>query len=136
MIDLFFFRIGEVDIARRYLERAVQVNKHYLPAEKNLLHVMWDQIPRWHFRMLNDKERNIAYEKAITSTLMAGYKHVIDIGAGCGLLSLIASRDPEAIIYAYEENKSLYKICSNILKQNKTTNVNLVNCYSTEIKGL
>lgn len=117
------------------MEQAVRVNKDYLPAEKNLLYVMWDQIPRWHFRMLNNKERNIAYDKAVTSTLLKGYKNVVDIGAGCGLLSLIASRDPEARVYAYEDNKPLYRMCSDILRENNSSNVKLINCHSTEVKG-
>lgn len=127
--------MGEIDIARRYLELAFKASDNYLPAEKNLMIVKWHQIPRWHFRMLNDVERNISYEKAISSVMAKGYKNVVDIGAGCGLLSLLASRDPEASVLAYEENKSLYKMCCEIIKENDVKNVNVVNCYSTSVTG-
>lgn len=128
--------MGEIDIARRYLELAYKASDNYLPAEKNLMIVKWHQIPRWHFRMLNDIERNISYEKAISSVMAKGYKNVVDIGAGCGLLSLLASRDPEASIVAYEENKSLYKMCYEVMKENNVKNVNVVNCYSTNVTGM
>ena len=55
-------------------------------------------IPRWHFWMVLDVQRNTAYEEAICRAIealhMSGIQrvNVLDIGAGSGLLSLIAAR--------------------------------------------
>ena len=55
-------------------------------------------IPRWHFDMVLDDQRNDAYQTAITRAvhlkLAAGDESVyaLDMGAGSGILSLIAAR--------------------------------------------
>jgi len=64
--------MGQIDIARTYLDKAVACSKKYLPAEKNLMHCKWRQIPRWHFKMLNDIHRNSAYYQAIRSVISKG----------------------------------------------------------------
>ncbi|XP_076252544.1 protein arginine N-methyltransferase 9-like isoform X1 [Rhynchophorus ferrugineus] len=129
----YLFKMGEIDIARRYLDMAVSYSKNYLPAEKNLMHCKWHQIPRWHFKMLNDKARNIAYSKAITNIIRQGFTNIVDIGTGCGLLSLIASQNPEVNVTAIEENKLLAKMCENIMKENERNNVKILNCNSTKL---
>lgn len=64
------------------------------------------------------------------------YRNVIDIGAGCGLLSLIAAHMPGTSVVAIEENKQLYNMCLDILKKNEVTNVKVLHCYSTDIEGI
>lgn len=55
-------------------------------------------IPRWHLWMVLDEERNSAYDRAIRRAVemqhMSGEQavHVLDIGTGCGLLSMFAAR--------------------------------------------
>lgn len=60
-----------------------------------------NSIPRWHFSMLNDITRNASFEYAIQQVVQAG-DHVIDIGAGTGLLSLLAVRHGAARADAFE----------------------------------
>ncbi len=43
-------------------------------------------IQRWHFRMLNDYERNEAFFRAVRDAIADGYKDVIDIGTVTGIL--------------------------------------------------
>ena len=55
-------------------------------------------VPRWHFWMVLDTDRNLAYDRAIRSAVdMLRHSgddsiNVLDVGAGCGLLSLSAAR--------------------------------------------
>ena len=55
-------------------------------------------IPRWHFDMVLDDVRNNAYEEALRRAIdwqqAAGNEetNVLDIGAGSGLLSMMAAR--------------------------------------------
>jgi type II protein arginine methyltransferase len=48
-------------------------------------------VPGWHFPMMNDMERNRAYDRAIRRAVRPGM-HVLDIGTGAGLLSLMSAR--------------------------------------------
>ncbi|CAH2017350.1 unnamed protein product [Acanthoscelides obtectus] len=133
-LGAYMFKLGENDIAKKYLELALESHPYFLPVKRNLLHLSWNEMPRWHFRMMNDRLRNQAYDKAITSLISKGYKNAIDIGAGCGLLSLIASKNPEASVVAIEESKTLARMCKDVLIENNVKNVVIMNCYSTDIK--
>lgn len=48
-------------------------------------------VPRWHFEMLNDEQRNAAFEKAL-SNAVTPETVVLDIGSGTGLLAMMAAR--------------------------------------------
>lgn len=48
-------------------------------------------IPRWHFEMLNDEQRNAAFEKALANAVTSDTV-VLDIGSGTGLLAMMAAR--------------------------------------------
>lgn len=47
-------------------------------------------IPRWHFEMLNDEQRNAAFQRALTN-LVTPESIVLDIGSGTGLLAMMAA---------------------------------------------
>lgn len=91
------------------------------------------QVPRWHFKMLNDKPRNLAYKKAIERAFNKNVDSVIDIGCGCGFLSMLASKGPNIKkTYAVESSKALCKIAKNAFEANGV-NVNLINDHSTKL---
>ncbi|HEX5887307.1 MAG TPA: 50S ribosomal protein L11 methyltransferase [Pyrinomonadaceae bacterium] len=48
-------------------------------------------IPRWHFEMLNDVQRNAVFEKALANAITED-TIVLDIGSGTGLLAMMAAR--------------------------------------------
>ena len=57
-------------------------------------------LPAWHFDMLADSARNGAYRRAIEAAVAAARQRlgrgeeltVVDVGAGSGLLALMAAR--------------------------------------------
>lgn len=57
-------------------------------------------VPRWHFPMLNDVDRNRAFGEALRQEVssMLPKPLVIDIGAGSGILGMLAARYGAAVI--------------------------------------
>jgi type II protein arginine methyltransferase len=58
-------------------------------------------LPAWHFAMLNEAPRNEAYDAAIRRAVAEGAL-VLDIGAGSGLLSMMAARAGAGRVVACE----------------------------------
>lgn len=88
----------------------VQQEKHQIvfgtnPPQCRMRHAI---VPRWHFDMILDQERNRAYEKAIQRAVISrkdagcGQVHVLDMGAGSGILSMFAARHGADYVYAAE----------------------------------
>jgi type II protein arginine methyltransferase len=48
-------------------------------------------VPRWHFEMLNDENRNEAFQRALANAITPE-TIVLDIGSGTGLLAMMAAR--------------------------------------------
>jgi predicted nicotinamide N-methyase len=65
-------------------------------------HLIGHSVPRWHFSMLQDGPRNAAFDAAIRRAVTPG-THVLDIGAGSGLLSMMAARAGAGRVVACEQ---------------------------------
>jgi type II protein arginine methyltransferase len=70
--------------------RAIALNPNFPQAKSNLRAAYRDVVPGWHFAMMDDKDRNDAYEEAIRRAVPG--RSVLDIGCGAGLLSMMAAR--------------------------------------------
>ena len=89
-------RTGET-LAVRVRQSEHHINFATVPAPTRPRHA---HIPRWHFDMLMDDQRNECYMKAIKSAIESkrafGYKDkelfVLDVGAGTGILSMMAAK--------------------------------------------
>lgn len=71
-------------------------------------------VPRWHYDMILDTERNAAYNEAIKKAVDSkrfarsdAAVHCIDMGAGSGLLSMMAARAGADYVYAAEMNSHM-----------------------------
>ncbi|MCY1018668.1 50S ribosomal protein L11 methyltransferase [Pyxidicoccus sp. MSG2] len=60
-------------------------------AHRHLNRVYRKLIPRWHFAMLNDGDRNQAFRSALEAQVRPG-DSVLDVGTGSGLLAMMAIR--------------------------------------------
>ncbi|XP_031248481.1 protein arginine N-methyltransferase 1.6-like isoform X2 [Pistacia vera] len=95
--------------------------------------------------MLNDSYRNKAYRLAIDKTVMKPC-HVLDIGAGTGLLSMMAARamgssdftavpDAKGMVTACESYLPMVKLMRKVLHLNgMKKNINVINKRSDELK--
>jgi SAM-dependent methyltransferase len=71
-------------------------------------------IPRWHFAMLNDRERNDAFAMALQRHVRPGC-HVLDIGTGTGLLAMMAIRAGAGRVTTCEVNPLMAEIARQII---------------------
>jgi predicted RNA methylase len=74
-------------------------------------------VPRWHFAMLNDGERNDALAVALERLVRPG-AHVLDIGSGTGLLALMAARAGAGHVTTCEADPLLAELARQIVAAN------------------
>jgi protein arginine N-methyltransferase 7 len=65
--------------------------------------VLCADIPTWHFSLVRDTARNAAYDAALRRAVRPGSR-VLDIGAGTGLLAMMAARAGAAHVVTCEAN--------------------------------
>lgn len=75
------------------------------------------KVPGFHRSMLADEVRNRAYESALRSAVRPG-DIVLDIGAGSGLLALMAARAGARKVVACESNRALAATAREIVARN------------------
>lgn len=93
-------------------------------------------VERWHFRMLNDVQRNSAFRRAIAGAITThGFRNILDIGTGTGLLSIYAQQTlPDINVIACEDTKIMLNIAQQVLKiNNLEQRVRLLNKYSHDL---
>ncbi|KAK2589218.1 hypothetical protein KPH14_002023 [Odynerus spinipes] len=117
-----------------YLKKALRVDSTFLPAERNLQNAHSMAVARWHFPMLNDKQRNNAFAQAIHKRISEGYDTVLDVGTGTGLLSLYARDAGAKEIYACEYSRVMVNIAKNVLERNNAKDIKLIPKLSSNLK--
>ncbi len=91
-------------------------------------------VPRWHHNILRDLARNSAYRAALEQVVRPG-DHVLDIGAGSGLLSMIAARAGAARVTACELNPAVADAAVRTVAQNGFADrITIVPLYSTDVE--
>jgi predicted nicotinamide N-methyase len=105
-----------VEKAIECLQRAVKLNPNHQQAQANLRAAYRDVVPPWHFAMMDDKQRNDAYEAAIAKA--APGRRVLDIGTGAGLLSLMSARAGAARVTGVEAVGVIAERARSIMQRN------------------
>ena len=86
-LKTFSFRLEKFSAAVHLVLEAEQSFPSSMTVHKAWEHVCYGAVERWHFKMLNDYQRNKAYHDALVMTVQkSDVSSVLDIGCGTGLL--------------------------------------------------
>ena len=109
--------LGKLEEAELYTRKALQLNENLIEAKLNLETIKRQNVPGWHIPMMNDKERNNAYLKAIKIAIKEN-ENVLEIGTGSGLLSMMAIDAGAKEVITCEAIKSIAEAAKRIISKN------------------
>jgi tetratricopeptide (TPR) repeat protein len=109
-----------------------------LPEDEDLqfalrLHVS-GMIPAWHIPMINDEERNVAYERALKRAIKPS-DIVLEIGTGSGLVAMMAARAGAKLVVTCEAVPVLADVAKETVERNGySAKVRVLSKRSTQLK--
>ena len=93
-------------------------NHFFIPARlRNKSSELIETVNDWHFAMINDRDRNNFYQCALRSVIDSN-SVVLEIGAGSGLLSIMAAKAGAKSVVAIEANRELANLATQIILAN------------------
>ena len=115
-------------------QKALQYHPDHPVAQQNLKLYRLHKISRWHFDMLADYARNDAYDQALKRAVSES-SHVLDIGTGAGLLSMMAVRAGAKCVHTCEKVPELYDVAQQVFADNGMQNdIKIINKQSTQLE--
>jgi hypothetical protein len=87
----------------------------------------------YHRTLIADGVRNAAFKTALRKVIKEGESVVADLGAGTGLLGLLAARLGAREVHLYEVG-AVASVAAEVLKCNGARNCHLMPCHSTEMQ--
>lgn len=87
----------------------------------------------YHRTLIADRVRNEAFNRALAKVIVKGRSVVADIGAGSGLLGLMAAKLGARDVFLYEAAE-VAGVAAQHLKANRARNCHLMPCHSTEMQ--
>jgi protein arginine N-methyltransferase 1 len=88
----------------------------------------------YHRTLIADRVRNEAFARALAAVIKKGETTVADIGAGTGLLALMAAKLGAREVFLYEAAE-VAGVAEKVLKANRARNCHLFPCHSTEMEN-
>jgi type II protein arginine methyltransferase len=120
--------------AARCFDLALSLDPEQEQAERGRRRVYCKIVPRWHFAMLNDEERNTAYERAINN-MVTDKSIVLDIGSGSGLLAMMAARANAKSVISCEMNPTIAELARETVQLNGYADrIKIINKKSTDLR--
>lgn len=103
--------------ALELFNKALEVSPNLLVAKLGSAWATSKMVPLWHVPMMNESHRNDAYYEGIKTAVQPG-KLVLEIGAGSGLLSMMAAKLGANHVVACEAEPLVAKTATEIVKTN------------------
>jgi predicted RNA methylase len=116
--------------------RILKFNPENLYVRHQLRRLISIIVPFWHARMLNDTTRNDAFQRAIQAAIVKEGRQarILDIGAGSGLLSMMAARAGATNIVACERVPVIAETAQRIVALNGFDRaIRVINKASTDL---
>lgn len=98
------------------------INPYDYDALEGIDNLKSELIERWHFRMLNDTQRNNNYNEAIKEAINKIKGPILDIGSGTGILSMMCKTNGGINISSCEQNEAMYCIARDCINNNNMNN--------------
>src|SRR5262245_18755239 len=86
----------------------------------------------YHRTLIADRVRNAAFHEALKSVITPGKTVVADIGAGTGLLGVMAAKLGAKDVFLYEAAE-VAGVAAETIKANRAKTCHLMPCHSTEM---
>lgn len=86
----------------------------------------------YHRTLIADTRRNEAFFAALKACIEPGVTTVADIGAGTGILGLLAAKLGARKVYLYEAG-AVADVAREVVRSNKTRNCEVIPCHSREM---
>ena len=109
--------LKRTDSAIRCLRQALALRPGDLKIQAFLRDLHTEQVRPWHFRMMNDRARNQAYDGAIRRAI-GPTTQVLEIGTGSGLLSMMAARAGAKLVTTCEQVETIAEAAADIVRRN------------------
>jgi type III protein arginine methyltransferase len=106
-----------LSVARQLWEKALALAPDDAAIQRLAADVYSHGVPSWHFSIVRDERRNAAYDAALRRAVKPGYR-VLEIGAGTGLLAMMAARAGAAEVVTCEMNPAVAERAKIITAQN------------------
>jgi tetratricopeptide (TPR) repeat protein len=128
------FELNRREKALAAYERAHELDPRIPGIYDQIQRMRSEAFPSWHFTMLEDHARNEAFSRAIDRAVRPGM-HVLDIGTGTGLLSMMAVRAGADCVTTVEANKEMAQIARRVIAQNGfEDDIQVYNIHSSHLK--
>ena len=134
----FLFSIGELKNALEILQKCISIDPSHAAARETSEDIRGLIVDRWHFRMLNDRPRNMTYFQSIKNAVRTIGPEcvVLDIGGGTGLLSIYAILAGCKHVYCCELNRDLAAVAVDCVGDYGPTFANKISIISKHSKDL
>lgn len=128
-----FLRLGNMDAALNDLYILLREDPRNLEARNQIRFIHRKLVGSWHIDMMNDTERNLAYQKAIEKAVTKDTT-VFEIGTGSGLLSMMAARAGAKHVYTCEKSMPIRKAAQEIIRKNGfAEKITVIDKWSTSV---
>jgi predicted nicotinamide N-methyase len=96
--------------------------------------LMSESVPQWHATIILDRARNEAYDAALQAAIEPGMR-VLEVGAGTGILAMMAARAGAAEVIACEANPLIAERARAIVAANGYADrVRIIGKHSSELR--
>jgi len=124
---------GSLKSAIESYKNAIKIKPYYAEARMSLAGAEDRAVPQWHVSMMNDKQRNEAYLRALKLAIGKD-DFVLEIGTGSGLLAMMAADSGAREVITCEASETIAKAAKKIIHKNGySKKITVIDKKSTEL---